>query len=650
MESPDHTPTQTAASAAHKCSNGKENDGAPSLAARVRDALRRRPLAAHGAALDAGAEPQREIIELSDGERDALRRAELALEQTQPPAPKVAQAPSDPSDRKRRAAARAKAKGDDPNVDAYATATGASKNAAVGAGAYAPRERPSEPERPRHPIDWKKWGVYTTNQQIEDDIARFKNITIGGESALEVGVAAANAAGETFFRHFEDMVPLEITERAGRAAALTTVATNNLANAAMRIDDLKEERKTEEGPHVQPLRDIREELKKLGAVADGHGSVKGPLADFACAHDYKGHVGTGQKTKVSPIGCLLRKFLIIASYTGELSDVVEDGVDCSFGNRTMKLKKYESLASDKAGNFGSAARDGVPLCEEHQNPRDTRFEIEKYLRNGPLGEEAFGVIGKFGKLLEDAAARGKDKIFFFPMAEFDVSECSVAKVVSSGKKPIRDAGARAASWKATLATCKAKQPVLFYVYYALDQLGMMKAPTKRRSEYECLFGAFNVIVNWREGKSPLGDSFVSGFGDGPKLIILTDAFRKMQKWPADAPYARTLLRYAGVETLSELVHVKGDSSDGVKVPGARPFAGGCHLVPKHLAVDDGHGGHVRKRRKIRVGTGNGPTRFKCHRSECGHAWNPELSAIVAQGRREAGKARCVCGTYVAPPS
>ena len=51
MESPDHTPTQTAASAAHKCSNGKENDGAPSLAARVRDALRSRPLTAQSADL-----------------------------------------------------------------------------------------------------------------------------------------------------------------------------------------------------------------------------------------------------------------------------------------------------------------------------------------------------------------------------------------------------------------------------------------------------------------------------------------------------------------------------------------------------------------------------------------------------------------------
>ena len=199
-------------------------------------------------------------------------------------------------------------------------------------------------------------------------------------------------------------------------AALTTESTNTLTKKAMRIDDLKEERKTEEGPHVQPLRDIREELKKLGAVEGSHGTVEGPLKPFACAHTYGGHVGTGpaNDTEVSPIGSLLRKFLLIGSYLGELSEIVEDGVDCSFGNRTMKLKKYESLASDKAGNFGSNARGGAPLCEEHQDPRNTRFAIAEHLRHGPLGEDAWGVIGKFGDLLKDAAARGKDNIFFFP--------------------------------------------------------------------------------------------------------------------------------------------------------------------------------------------------------------------------------------------
>ena len=141
---------------------------------------------------------------------------------------------------------------------------------------------------------------------------------------------------------------------------------------------------------------------------------------------------------------------------------------------------------------------------------------------------------------------------------------------------------------------------------------------------------------------------MSGFGDGAELIILTDAFRKIQKWDKDAAYARTLLRYAGVETLSELVHVKGDSSDGVKVPGARTFAGGCRLVPKHLAMDDGHGGYVRKPKKAKLGTGNGPTRFTCHR--CPHAWNPEPSAISQSQGPTTGRARCVCGAWVKPPA
>ena len=136
---------------------------------------------------------------------------------------------------------------------------------------------------------------------------------------------------------------------------------------------------------------------------------------------------------------------------------------------------------------------------------------------------------------------------------------------------------------------------------------MMKAPNTRRTEYECLRLAWNVIWLWSTAGSPLADSFVAGFGDGAKLIILTDAFEKIQKWDAGAAYARELLRYAGVTTLSELVLVKGDSSGGVKVPGARAFAGGYHYVPKHLAVDDGHGGFAPKRQKC--GTGNGPTLY-----------------------------------------
>jgi hypothetical protein len=213
----------------------------------------------------------------------------------------------------------------------------------------------------------------------------------------------------------------------------------------------------------------------------------------------------------------------------------------------------------------------------------------------------------------------------------------------SSKKPKRTAAERAVSWEATLELCKVKEPVLYNVYNALNQLGMMKRPTDKRSEYQCLQMAHSVIALWRDARSPLADAFVAGFGYGPNLLISEDAFQKIQKWPADAPYARTLLDHAGVQTLSELVHVTGDSSTGVKVPGARPFAGGCHLVPKDQAMDDGHGGHVRKPKRQKLGTGNGPARFKCHRSGCGHAWNPELSAIHRDGW-----ARCKCGAQAKP--
>ena len=66
-------------------------------------------------------------------------------------------------------------------------------------------------------------------------------------------------------------------------------------------------------------------------------------------------------------------------------------------------------------------------------------------------------------------------------------------------------------------------------------------------------------------------------------------------------------------------------------------------MPRDRAIDDGHGGYKLKRKKARIGTGNGPTRYKCHRSECGHAWNPELSAIHREGY-----ARCRCGAKAKP--
>ena len=651
MESPSSLETpQPDASASlvpQECTNNKENAAPPSPVEREHDGLRKRPRDDERGARDA---PQLLDAAQSDDASDALRARGAAPAKS--PLPRIlGKIMAQRAERGERAAARAKARGDDPGVKAYDTADGGARRyAGVGAAAYAARVHPSRAgEGTRYPIDWRKWGVYQSNTQIDEDIERFRNIKIGGKSALNVGVAVANAAGEAFFNNFEDMVPLDITCYAGyggRAAALTTVATNKLANKAMGIDRDGYERTTEEGPHVEVLRGIREQLKKLGAVEGSSGRVEGPLAPFACRHTYHGHVGTGpaNDTEVSPIGSLLRKFLIIGSYLGDLSDIVEDGVDCSFGKRTMHLHERGGLADKDAGNFGSAARGGAPLPPEHQGPRDLRFEFERYLGKGALGEGAYGLIGKTGgATLMAAEDRGKDKIFVFPMGGFNASTLKESDVVSSSKKPIRNATARATSWTATLERCKVVAPVLFYVYDALFKLGMMTAPTWNRSEYKCLKEAGDVIRHWREAKSPLADSFVAGLGDGAKLIISEDAFRKIQKWDKDAAYARTLLRYARVEKLSELVLVKGDSSDGVNVLDSRPFAGGHRFMPKHLAVDDGHGGFAPKRKKAKRGTGNGPTRYACHR--CPHAWNPDPDAIYSDGTT-----KCPCGALVKPPT
>ena len=648
MESPDHTPqTQTAASAAHKCSNGKENDGPPSPVQREHDGLRKRPRDDECGARDA---PPLLDAAQTDDASDALRARVAAP--AKEPLPRVLGKIMERrgTERTERAAARAKAKGDDPNVDAYATASGARRGAGVGAACYEPPERPSSAGIPKYPKDFTKWGYYQYDVQVDQDIERLENIDIDDDSALEVGVKVANRVGELFFTHFKPMVPKKVTTRAGRAAALTVVAINKLANKAMRIDDLNEERTTEEGAHVEVLREIKKELEKLGAVANRQCSVEGPLKPFACAHTYGGHVGTGpaNDTKVSPIGSLVRKFLIIGSYTGELSEIVEDGVDCSFGKRTMAHKKRKGLAGAAAGNFRSHAQDGVPLPPELKDPRDLRFAFEKYLGEGPLDEDTYCVIGKTGELLKAAVVQGDEMFFIFDTSGFDVSKCLVSNVVSSGKKAIaKDRARREASWEATLKKCKEEEPVLYNVYCALDQLGMMKAPNTRRTEYECLRLAWNVIWLWSTAGSPLADSFVAGFGNGKELLISGDAFRKIQKWDEDAPYARTLLDYAGVKTLSELVLVTGDSSTGVNIPWGRGFAGGARLVPKHRAMDDGYGGFKHKPKKAKVGTGNGPTRYVCHR--CGHAWNPDPDAIN-QGSQK-GKARCgTCDTWVKPPA
>ena len=639
MESPysQETPQPDASAALvpQECTNNKENAAPPSPVEREHDELRKTPRDDERGARDA---PPLLDAAQSDDASDALRGRGAAPAKS--PLPRIlGKIMAQRAERGERAAARAKARGDDPGVNAYDTAVGARRYAGVGAAAYAPRVQSSKAGIATHPKDFRQWRMYETNEQIEADIERLGKIEINGESALEVGLNVVNAVGKEFFAHFPEMIDKKVTNRAGRGAALTRESTNTLANKAMRID--VHERVGEEGEHVKVFRGMKEQLEKLGAVAGNHGTVEGQLKDFATAGIYHGY--DDHTTDITELGCLTRKFFIIGAYLGRLSEEVEDGVDCSFGKRTMNMNKRKGLASNKAGNFGSHAQDGVPLPPEHKDPQDLRFGQRVWLGKGPLGEETWGLIGKTGEgTLKAAATRGDQKLFIFGMGGFDVSTLKVSDVVKSSKRPIKDPVKRAASWKATLERCKVVAPVLHSVYDALFQLGMMHAPTnQKRTEYGCLQGAYQVIGRWRDGRSSLADAFVVGMGDGPNLLCSLDVFEKIQKWDADADYTRTLLDHAGVETLSELVHVTGDSSTGVLVSSGRPFSGGYRLVPRDTATEDGHGGFKHKPKKPKRGTGNGPTRFKCHR--CGSAWNPELSAIHREGW-----SRCVCGTNAKP--
>ena len=94
MQSAEDHQQDCAALELSKTCNNKENNESSSVRPRLRSAGRLRGLGHAGGARDA-VEPHREIIELSDRDRDALHKgAQLALRETKAKAPKVAQAPS----------------------------------------------------------------------------------------------------------------------------------------------------------------------------------------------------------------------------------------------------------------------------------------------------------------------------------------------------------------------------------------------------------------------------------------------------------------------------------------------------------------------------------------------------------------------------
>ena len=177
---------------------------------------------------------------------------------------------------------------------------------------------------------------------------------------------------------------------------------------------------------------------------------------------------------------------------------------------------------------------------------------------------------------------------------------------------------------------------------AMLRLGVAEEPNSIRNAYKCLKKPVDAMSKWASAGSALTRAFSVCLGDGATLLATTKDFKNIQEWKQEWSCTRELLDHAGVDSLSELVHVSGDASDGVNVSSGRDFEGGYRYVPRDTAVPDGHGGFKHKPKKARTGTGNGPTRFTCH--HCGHAWNPDADAILSDGTT-----RCVCNVYVAPP-
>ena len=143
-------------------------------------------------------------------------------------------------------------------------------------------------------------------------------------------------------------------------------------------------------------------------------------------------------------------------------------------------------------------------------------------------------------------------------------------------------------------------------------------------------------------ESALSRALSVGLGDGEKLLCTTKDFENIQEWKQEWCCTKAILAHAGVDCLSELVHVSGDASGGVAIGTERP-----HYVPLDTTMLDAHGERVHKPKRAKRGTGNGPTLYTCHR--CGHAWNPDPDAIN-QGSKK-GQAPCgTCGAWVKPPA
>ena len=673
MESPDHHIETTPASGAHKRRRGEENNVPPSPVSRSGNVQPRRPLALIGGAHDAAAAQPQQTSEVSADERATLLDELTAFAAAQPKAQRLDEAPSprrappahalasicaqppreivverldDASKLSERAARfreRVLSQGGDPDEDPYASATAKKRSRIlVGAAAYAQPVLPTRAGIPTFSKDPSKWVFYVHDDQIDHDRKALQKINMGGgRSGLDALIDASNKVGVLFFNNFGLMVAQEVCSPM-RLGALTKSSTTTLSGRVLRID--RRERILEDRPHVEVYRAMAKALRdELGVVAGESGRVEGVFAPFAVAGPYTGAY-LGHVTDMTEASSLLHKGLIQGATTGRIDPIIKEGVNCNFAVRTMESAKYGGIANNKRGNFRSNAQDGAPLVLAQVDPRQQRFGMRERLQKGALSQEAYAVIGVTGEKTNAAAhASGVVKVCIVPLAGYDAKALSLDGIAACRAKPARTAALRYSEFQNTLATCSEKQPHLLAVYEAMWRLGVAEEPHSGRNAHACLIKPVGAMRKWASAESALIRAFSVCLGDGATLLATTKDFQNIQEWEKDWSCTKALLAHAGVDSLSELVHVSGDASDGVNVSSGRDWSGGDRYVPRDTAEPDGHGGFKRKPKKARTGTGNGPTRFKCHISGCGHAWNPELSAIHRDGWT-----KCVCGAKAKP--
>ena len=380
MESPDHPQTQADASAAHKRSNGEENNVPPPSVQRAGNAQPRRALAAldaRGAALDAPErEPQREFIPLSDGERDELL-AYLAEDAATQPAALSLDVAAPPRPLTRRTATKA------DNVDAT--------TAAALEAASAARERPSTAgmgtKTSKYP---SRWVYLATGEQLQWTIEFLES-----KNCLHLADEVVNTVSRLYFDNRETLSPLECCNDM-REAALTKASWNRLINKILNyMKAYDPDRAGPEPAHGPILRQMWAELQKVGITTSGH--VEGKLAGLGVEGEYHRCHGNGRRAKLSAASSLFHKLWIVAATRDKLDPIIKQTIDCSFGNATANSGEIGTLRTMEQGSFTGAKRGVAKLCKRYADPQRARAANEKFLGRGAVPRGTKLLIGNFGE-------------------------------------------------------------------------------------------------------------------------------------------------------------------------------------------------------------------------------------------------------------